>query len=91
MLYVIAYDIPDDKRRGKIAALLEGYGARVQKSVFEADLDERGYVDLRKRLKRWIVEKEDSVRFYRLCSDCRGQVETIGPLGVMVEPEVLIV
>ncbi|TAH49151.1 MAG: CRISPR-associated endonuclease Cas2 [Chloroflexota bacterium] len=91
MLYVIAYDIPDDKRRGKVAKLLEGYGARVQRSVFEADLDARGYADLRKRLGRWIVEKEDSVRFYQLCANCRGQVETIGQLGVMVEPEVLIV
>ncbi|MFO5492219.1 MAG: CRISPR-associated endonuclease Cas2, partial [Cuspidothrix sp.] len=25
-LYVIAYDIPDDKRRKKIADVLEGYG-----------------------------------------------------------------
>lgn len=91
MLYVIAYDIPEDKRRGKISKLLQGYGVRVQKSVFEADLDERGYNDLRKRLKRWIVETEDSVRFYRLCADCRGQVETIGQLGVMIEPDVLII
>ncbi|MFN7384131.1 MAG: CRISPR-associated endonuclease Cas2, partial [Dolichospermum sp.] len=28
-LYVISYDIPDDKRRQKIADLLEGYGQRV--------------------------------------------------------------
>ena len=33
-LYVISYDIPDDKRRKKIADLLEGYGQRVQYSVF---------------------------------------------------------
>lgn len=90
-MYVIAYDVPDDKRRGKIARLLEGYGVRVQKSVFEADLDDRGYRDLRRRLTRWIVEQEDSVRFYPLCVQCRGQVETIGRLGVMVEPDVLIV
>lgn len=88
---MIAYDIPDDKRRGKIAKLLQNYGARVQKSVFEADLDERGYRDLRNRMKRWIAEKEDSVRFYRLCATCRGQIETIGQLGVMLEPDILIV
>ena len=32
--YVIAYDIPNDRRRQKIADLLEGYGKRVQYSVF---------------------------------------------------------
>ncbi|MBR8835369.1 MAG: CRISPR-associated endonuclease Cas2 [Stigonema ocellatum SAG 48.90 = DSM 106950] len=34
-LYVVAYDVPCDKRRKKISDLLEGYGQRVQYSVFE--------------------------------------------------------
>jgi CRISPR-associated protein Cas2 len=91
MLYVISYDIPDDKRRARLAKLLKGYGMRVQKSVFEADLDGRGYADLRRRVDRVVDGKVDSVRFYRMCADCRAQVETIGTLGVMEEPEVLIV
>lgn len=39
MLYTISYDIPDDKRRLKIAKILLDYGPRVQYSVFEAQLD----------------------------------------------------
>ena len=32
---VIAYDIPEDKRRTKVAKALEGYGERMQYSLFE--------------------------------------------------------
>ena len=35
---VIAYDIVDDKHRTKISKLLEGYGERVNYSVFECML-----------------------------------------------------
>ena len=35
MNYLITYDIEDDKRRKKISDLLEGYGVRVNYSVFE--------------------------------------------------------
>lgn len=91
MLYLISYDIPDDRRRARTAKLLEGYGVRVQKSVFEADLDERGYADLRRRLNRLVKSDQDNVRLYKLCATCRAQVETIGGLGVIQEPDVLIV
>ncbi len=91
MFYVISYDIPDDKRRLKIADLLEGYAARVQKSVFEAHLEAAQYADLRKRLNRLIKAEEDNVRFYRLCGECRAAVEAIGKVGVTREPELLIV
>jgi CRISPR-associated protein Cas2 len=47
-LYVISYDIPDDKRRKKIADLLEGYGQRVQYSVFECQLNREKYNDFRR-------------------------------------------
>lgn len=34
--YVLAYDLSDDRRRAKIARLMESMGERVQGSVFEA-------------------------------------------------------
>jgi CRISPR-associated protein Cas2 len=89
--YVVSYDIPDDRRRTRVARLLEGYGTRVQKSVFEAHLDRRGYTDLRKRLDRLLNSDEDSVRFYRLCRECRETVEAIGRVGVTPEPGLMIV
>ncbi|MFW6359187.1 MAG: CRISPR-associated endonuclease Cas2, partial [Chroococcales cyanobacterium] len=43
LLYLVTYDIPCDKRRKKVADLLEGYGQRVQYSVFECVLKRSQY------------------------------------------------
>jgi len=37
--YVIAYDLSDDRERLRVAKVLEGFGERVQGSVFECLLD----------------------------------------------------
>ena len=39
-MYVISYDISENKIRNKVAKILEGYGKRIQYSVFECDIDE---------------------------------------------------
>ena len=39
MFYLVSYDIPDTKRRTKLAKTLEDFGDRVQYSVFECILD----------------------------------------------------
>lgn len=36
--YVVAYDVSDDAEREKVAKILQGFGSRVQKSVFECRL-----------------------------------------------------
>jgi CRISPR-associated protein Cas2 len=86
LFYVVAYDIPDDKRRKKVADLLEGYGKRVQYSVFECLLSSDKYDELRKRLKKTVKLSEDSVRFYPLSRHTLGQVETWGGQPVTTLP-----
>ena len=76
--YVIAYDIPDDKRRTKIHKILLGYGKWTQYSLFECFLTRKDLVLLRSRLNEHLVAKEDSVRFYPLCANCVSKVETVG-------------
>lgn len=39
--HLIAYDISCDKERYKVSKILEGFGFRVQESVFECDLNKR--------------------------------------------------
>lgn len=78
MLYVVAYDIPCDKRRKKVSDLLEGYGQRVQYSVFECVLAGAKYDELRDRLRSRVVLQEDSIRFYPLSGHTLAQVETWG-------------
>jgi CRISPR-associated protein Cas2 len=63
-IWVIAYDTPSDRRRRKLAKLLEGYGLRVQWSVFECELRGDQLQRLRQRLERLIVAEQDSVRFW---------------------------
>lgn len=77
-LYIIAYDIPDDRRRTKIHKLLCGYGSWTQFSLFECWLTRRQLIELRAKLARHLREEHDSIRFYPLCRSCVGRVETVG-------------
>ncbi len=74
----ISYDIPDDRRRGKMCKLLKDYGERVQYSVFECVLRPDDLKRLRERLKPLLVLEEDDVRFYRLCESCRRKATVWG-------------
>ena len=76
--YVIAYDIPNDRRRTKVHKVLSGFGQWTQYSLFEAWLTDKELVALRGKLDRHIKTDEDSVRFYHLCAPCVTKVETIG-------------
>jgi CRISPR-associated protein Cas2 len=79
MRIVISYDISDDKRRRKVAKIMEGYGYRVQYSVFECDLDGQKLTELKQRLKPLVKEKEwESVRFYPLYTECAANVQVLG-------------
>lgn len=63
-LFVIAYDIPDDRRRTKVATVLEGYGDRLQYSVFVVTARTAKIVRLRGELKKHVVTKEDSIAIF---------------------------
>lgn len=79
MRVVISYDVSDDRRRRKVAKIMEGHGYRVQYSVFECDLDADQMRALQQRLRPLISKRAgESVRFYPLCADCRRRVGVIG-------------
>ena len=67
---VIAYDIQDDRRRTTLADLLEGYGTRVQKSVFECVLAQKDLRALMRQVEPLVETPEESVRYYVVCSRC---------------------
>ncbi|OKH15961.1 CRISPR-associated endonuclease Cas2 [[Limnothrix rosea] IAM M-220] len=92
MFYLVAYDISDNKRRKKIADLLEGYGCRVQFSVFECRLSVKKYGELKQRLRRYYREEEqDSLRFYPISGHTLGQVEIWGEPPLLMPPSSTIV
>src|SRR2546427_4676582 len=76
--YVIAYDIPEDKRRTKVHKILLGYGKWTQYSLFECFLSKKELILLRSKLAEHLEAKEDSVGFHPLCANCLEKVETIG-------------
>src|ERR1700730_18610003 len=76
--YVIAYDIPDDRRRTKVHQILLGFGKWMQYSLFECFLSGKELVLLQAKLAEHLEAREDSVRFYPLCATCVQKVETIG-------------
>ncbi|MBN2053566.1 CRISPR-associated endonuclease Cas2, partial [bacterium] len=64
-LYVVSYDIRDDRRRNKVLRTMKGYGDRVQFSVFECILTIEQVKCCRAELSKLIDVKEDTVRVYR--------------------------
>jgi CRISPR-associated protein Cas2 len=78
LFYVVVYDISCNKRRKKVADLLEGYGERVQYSVFECVLDRDQYRQLGDRLKKRINLEEDSIRIYPITKNSLQQVKNWG-------------
>jgi CRISPR-associated protein Cas2 len=78
MFYLICYDVVSDRRRTQIAHLLEGYGLRVQKSVFESVLTPDQYQMLQTKLLRYLDSSEDQVRFYPLSARNRQSSLILG-------------
>lgn len=73
LVTVIAYDVADDRRRTRLATVLEDYGDRVQYSVFECLLDDRRLEDLRRAAAAILEPDEDRIAYYRLCPRCGCQ------------------
>jgi CRISPR-associated protein Cas2 len=67
--WLICYDVRDKKRLRKTAKHMEGYGERMQYSVFRCWLTVRGMEQLRWELTE-ILAPEDDVLFIPLCSGC---------------------
>ena len=77
-MVIVVYDIPNDKRGTKLSKFLEGYGCRVQFSVFECFISLEEMRQLHQKLKKFIVLTEDNVRFYWLFAEAMSMTLTIG-------------
>lgn len=91
MLVVVAYDIPDDKRRLKLSNFLEGRGRRVQDSVFECFLSLDEMRRLYQQVQYKVKAEEDNVRFYWISRDAVSQVLTIGSAPPEEPPNAYII
>lgn len=89
LFVLVIYDIVNNKRRTKFAKEMNGYGFRVQKSAFEALIDESLFVKLQRVIPTLIDEEEDSVRIYRMTG--YGEVKLFGLNSKLEEEEVMII
>jgi CRISPR-associated protein Cas2 len=67
--YLVCYDVRDAKRLRKAAKHLEGYGTRVQYSIFRCWLSHEQMQRLRWELTN-MLKPVDDVLFIPLCSRC---------------------
>ena len=90
MLIVVSYDVPDDRRRTRLAHALKDFGERVQYSVFECRLEADTLDKLSRKVKALIDPKENRVRIYRFCLNCEREIEIQGAGKVTEDPDLYV-
>ena len=83
MYILVTYDVDTVSEKGQkrlrtVARLCKDYGQRVQNSVFECEVTESQYTDLKEHLRNAMDEKLDSIRFYHLNRNKSHSIETMG-------------
>ena len=83
MLVIITYDVHTETSEGRrrlrrIAKICVKWGQRVQKSVFECQVNPTQYQELEQALLDIINDKEDNLRIYRLTEPARLHVKEFG-------------
>ncbi len=67
--YLVAYDVRDEVRLRKVAKVLEGFGTRLQYSVFRCRLSDRAREQMRWKLSQ-VMKPEDGLLIACLCNAC---------------------
>ena len=83
MLVVVTYDVSTEtaagrKRLRRVARVCESTGQRVQKSVFECQVNEMQLEQLERALLAEIDEAQDNLRFYRITESAHLRVKQYG-------------
>ena len=71
--WLVCYDVRHEKQLRKCAKHMEGYGHRIQYSIFRCWLTQRDMEKLRWELTE-ILETEDEVLLIPLCGQCVGGI-----------------
>ena len=83
MLILVTYDVSTETRAGRkrlrrVAKVCQSHGQRVQKSVFECQVDLAQYEELERQLVAEINEEEDNLRLYRLTEPVDRHIKEFG-------------
>ena len=82
-LYIVTYDIADDKRWRAVFRLMHGYGEWLQLSVFQCRLTRSRHIDLVARLSGLISLADDHVMIVDVgpAEHVEPRVQSIGKRG----------
>lgn len=83
MMILITYDVSTETREGRrrlrrVAKTCLNYGQRVQKSVFECQVNNMEMARLKDQLLEEIDETQDSLRIYRIIEPLEKNREEFG-------------
>lgn len=79
---IAAYDVSNDDRRARVAALLQVWGDRIQYSVFLLTLTEEDLTELLARVRATINPNQDSFYVFRQCLNCWESHHAVGQADV---------
>lgn len=73
--FLVLYDISEAKKARLLVKILNHYGVRVQKSVFEGHVRQSQAKDMLKEIRRLMASErffdpDDNVRIYRIAGEC---------------------
>jgi CRISPR-associated endonuclease Cas2 len=77
-------------KRDSVSALLD-FGARVQESVFAANLDDELAAKMKERVARLIDEQWDRVHIFELCQSCAGRTKVFGSGEIIKDHEFYVI
>ena len=76
--FVVCYDIADDKRRQRVAQILDAYGDRIQESVFELPVTASPMQECLSSIVDVLDFSIDGLIVYPLCSACNKKTLYFG-------------
>lgn len=91
MFVIVAYDLSDDRRRGRLLKTLRRFGTPVQRSVVECWLSQSDFIRMKTAIERVIITQTDQVRYYVLCEVCARRRTATSASIVTTHREILVV
>lgn len=78
MIVLVAYDVSDDRDRSRLGMLLSHSGVRLQRSLFECDLNGQGIDYVLEKGRSLLALNRDVMHLFPQCEDCRKGRRSIG-------------
>lgn len=88
LLYIVVYDVCDDRRLRNVFRLMRGYGDHLQYSVFRCELSDHERIQMMERLSAVIKHDEDQVLLFPLGPASGMNEQRVYALGLAYTPSV---